>query len=287
LSINKTQILIESKNYVSELEIPDPGEKAAVFGTPKEYSVLLVEDNPDLLQYLRNKLGETYEVFTAVNGKIGISEAFESVPDLIISDVVLPEVSGKELTRILKSDMRTSHIPIILLTAQSSTDHQIEGMQSMADTYITKPFSYEYLLATTQNLINNRALLKEHFSSDISKNERLPVSKSLDKKFLNDLAGIIEQNISNEDLSVELICKALSISRIQLYRKVKALLGCSITDYILNRRLKKAKYLLTNEGKTIAEVTYLIGFTNPSYFSTVFKAKYGLTPTEFKKKTAE
>jgi len=212
--------------------------------------------------------------------------AFEHVPDLIISDIVLPGASGKEIAERLKTDMRTSHIPVILLTAQSSVDQQIDGIRSMADAYITKPFNYDYLLATVENLIKNRALLREHFISDINPVGKLPVSKSLDKKFLSDFSGIVEQNLSNENFSVDDICRAIGISRIQLYRKVKALLDCSITDYILNRRLKKAKYLLNNEGYSIAEITYMVGFSSPNYFSTVFKNKYGCTPSEFKRKQA-
>ncbi|MGN6640292.1 MAG: substrate-binding domain-containing protein [Mucilaginibacter sp.] len=251
---------------------------------PSEHSILVIEDNPDLLQYLTEKFSENFEVYTAENGTNGLMRAFDHVPDLIISDVVLPGISGKELAKTLKSDLRTSHIPIILLTAQGSLEHQISGVQSLADLYITKPFNLDYLIANVWNLIGNRAILKQHFTSDISPTEKLTVSKKLDKKFLNDFAGIVEQNLANDKFSVDDICKIIGISRVQLYRKVKALLDCSITDYILNRRLKKAKYLLNNEDLTISEVTYMVGFSNPNYFSTVFKAKYGCTPTEFKKK---
>lgn len=250
---------------------------------PREHSILIIEDNPDLLQYLRDKFSENFEVYIANNGTAGITKAFDHVPDLIISDVVLPGVSGKELSKTLKSDVRTSHIPIILLTAQGSVEHQISGVQSLADLYITKPFNFDYLSASVRNLIDNRVLLKEHFTSDISPTEKLNISKKLDKKFLNDFAGIVEQNLANENFSVDDICKVIGISRVQLYRKVKALLDCSITDYILNRRLKKATYLLNNESLTISEITYMVGFSNPNYFSTVFKAKYGCTPSDFKK----
>jgi AraC-like DNA-binding protein len=197
---------------------------------------------------------------------------------------MLPGLNGKNIAELLKTDVRTSHIPIILLTAQSSVENQIDGIQSMADAYITKPFNYDYLLATVKNLIQNRAILKEHFTSDISPSGKMPVSKGLDKKFISDFSGIVEQNLSNENFNVDDICKAIGISRIQLYRKVKALLGCNITDYILNRRLKKAKYLLINENYSISEITYMVGFSTPNYFSTVFKAKYACTPSEFKKK---
>ncbi|MCQ6960754.1 substrate-binding domain-containing protein [Mucilaginibacter aquariorum] len=281
--IDPKSISEQAVHYFAELDITPVSVPAEAFQHPKEHSILIVEDNHDLLQFLTAKLSERYEIFTATNGAAGINEAYESVPDLIISDVVLPELSGKVLAERLKSDIRTSHIPIILLTAQSSLEHQIAGMKTMADAYLTKPFNLPFLLETVTNLLNNRRILKDHYTSEIKTTERLPVSKTLDKKFINDFAGFIEQNLANEHLNVDDIAKAIGVSRIQLYRKVKALLGCNITDYIMNRRLKKAKYLLTNEDHTISMITYMVGFSTPNYFSTVFKAKYGCTPTEFRK----
>ncbi|GAA4326723.1 substrate-binding domain-containing protein [Mucilaginibacter gynuensis] len=274
----------QASQYFAELETTtSTGTPTDNFKEPREHSILIIEDNNDLLHLLSSKLGEHYEIYTAMNGRSGVNEAFENVPDLIISDVVLPELSGRELTERLKSDIRTSHIPIILLTAQISLEHQIAGMKAMADAYMTKPFNFPFLLETITNLLRNRHILKEHYTSEIKTNDRLPVSKTLDKKFINDFAGYIEQNLSNEHLNVEDISKAIGVSRIQLYRKVKALLGYNITDYIMNRRLKKAQYLLTNEDHTISMITYMVGFSTPNYFSTVFKAKYGCTPTEYKK----
>ncbi|MEN0055743.1 MAG: substrate-binding domain-containing protein [Mucilaginibacter sp.] len=271
-----------AKMYTTDLDEPLSKIEPNFDAAPKEQSILIIEDNADLLSYLTDKLSNEYELFTADNGTQGLSEAFEKVPDLIISDIVMPGLSGKKITEYLKTDMRTSHIPIVLLTAQASVEQQIDGVRSMADAYMVKPFNYEHLLATVKNLIKNRVILKEHFTSEIS-HGKMPVSKTLDKKFLNDFAGIVEQNLGNEGLNVDDICKTIGISRVQLYRKVKALLGCSITDYILNRRLKKAKYLLINEGYSISEITYMVGFSSPNYFSTVFKAKYGCTPSEFKR----
>ncbi|WP_255485048.1 substrate-binding domain-containing protein [Mucilaginibacter sp. X5P1] len=269
--------------YTADLDEQVIADPTAAFSMPQELSILIIEDNTDLLYYLNDKLGETYEIFTADDGSKGLNEAFERVPDLVISDVVLPGISGKKIAESLKTDIRTSHIPIILLTAQSNVDQQIDGIRSMADVYITKPFNLDYLLATINNLIKNRLILKEHFISDIDL-AKMPVSKRLDKKFLNDFAGIVEQNLGNENFNVDDICKLIGISRVKLYRKVKALLGCSIADYILNRRLKKAKYLLINESYSISEITYMVGFSSPNYFSTVFKAKYECTPSEFKRK---
>ena len=280
-----TRLDIEARSKVYQVDVTKLNEVPAgdIDSLPKEHSLLIVEDNPDLLQYLGEQFTAYYEVYMANNGSNALTEAYEKVPDLIISDVVMPGFSGKVLAEKLKSDLRTSHIPIILLTAQVSVEQQIAGVQSMADLYITKPFNFDYLLANVQNLIRNRVILKEHFTSDIRTSEKLQGASSLDKKFLNDFSGIVEQNLSNEKFNVDDICKIIGISRIQLYRKVKALTGNSITDYILSRRLKKAKYLLNNEPYTIAEITYMVGFSNPNYFATVFKAKYGCTPSEFKK----
>lgn len=279
----REELYENAKIYTSELEHLKREKNHDLLRELKERSVLIIEDNADLLHYLAEKLDEEYEVFIANTGESGITSAYEQVPDLIICDVVLPDLSGKKITEKLKSDIRTSHIPIILLTAQGSVEQQINGFESMADAYIVKPFNYEYLLATVRNLMKNRLLLKSHYTSDISSGNRQPISKSLDKKFVNDFSGLVEQNLGNENFSVEEISKALGVSRVQLYRKVKALLDCSVTDYIVNRRLKKAKFLLINERYTIAEITYMVGFSSPNYFSTVFKSKYGMRPSEFKR----
>ncbi|RZM20471.1 MAG: response regulator transcription factor, partial [Pedobacter sp.] len=250
----------------------------------KDQSVLIVEDNIELLDYLSRKFESMYEIFRATDGNEALKLAFEKVPDLIISDVVIPGISGKELTHQLKSDIRTSHIPVILLTAQGSIEQQITGIQSQADCYITKPFNFEYLQANAENLISNRAMLKERFISEISvPGNRKTTANAIDKKFLNDFAGLVEQNLGNEHFSVDEISKIIGVSRVQLYRKVKALLNCSVSDYILNRRLKKAKYYLSNEDYSVAEISYKVGISSATYFSTIFKAKYGMTPTEFKK----
>jgi signal transduction histidine kinase/DNA-binding response OmpR family regulator len=273
----------QEKIYTTTFEDSPVQENPIVDASSKEQSVLIIEDNTDLLQYLTAKFETYYEVFIASNGNEGFNLAFEKIPDLIISDVVLPELSGNELTNKLKADIRTSHIPIILLTAKGSLEQQIEGIRNKADAYIVKPFNFDYLLENVRNLLNNRQLLKDHYSSEYPVDNKVPISKRLDKKFLNEFAGIVETNLANEKFNVDDICKNIGISRVQLYRKVKALLGCSITDYILNRRLQKAKFLLLNEDLSISEITYQTGFASPTYFSTVFKNKYDCTPSEYKK----
>ncbi|UOE46835.1 substrate-binding domain-containing protein [Mucilaginibacter sp. SMC90] len=272
----------QSKAYQADIDNLQTDREIHLGAEPKELSILLVEDNADLLQYLCQKFSEHFEVFTAADGNQAFTQAYEKVPDIIISDVVLPGYSGKEIVQRLKTDLRTSHIPVILLTAQSSDEQKISGMHSLADLYISKPFNFDYLLAGVQNLLKNRKILREHYSSDITGPEKLTAAKTLDKKFINDFAGIVEKNIANENFSIEDICRLIGISRIQLYRKIKALLGCTVNEYILTRRLKKASYLLINENLSIAEITYQVGFSSPNYFSTAFKAKYGCPPSEYK-----
>ncbi|KEQ28389.1 histidine kinase [Pedobacter antarcticus 4BY] len=284
---NKDLLYEDAKIYTTGLNDIPEYTNPDLLRTIKPQSILIIEDNADLLNYLGNKLEQDYEVFLANTGENGIASAYEQVPDLIISDLILPGLSGRSLTEKLKSDIRTSHIPIILLSAHGSLEQQINGMESMADAYIIKPFNYDYLVATVKSLLKNRYLLKSHYMSDISSSGKPPISKSLDKKFINDFSGIVEQNLSNENFSVDEISKEIGISRVQLYRKVKALLDCSVTDYIMSRRLKKAKYLLINERYSIAEITYMVGFSSPNYFSTVFKSKYGMRPSEFKKNNSQ
>jgi len=280
----RTRFYDQLKIYTTDPEAHEEIEQSEVFNPLKESSILIIEDNTDMRTYLREKFEPQYEVFTAENFTNGIHEAFEKIPDLIISDVILPDGSGTELANKLKNDFRSSHIPIILLTARGSIEQQINGIQSMADLYLTKPFNFDHLNASVENLIRNRGILKEHYISDISNTTtKRSTASQLDKKFINDFSGIVEHHLSDENFSVEDLCKLIGISRVQLYRKVKALLNCSISDYILNRRLQKAKYYLGREDHSIAEVSYMIGISSPTYFSTIFKAKYGVSPSEFKK----
>ncbi|WP_026259945.1 substrate-binding domain-containing protein [Segetibacter koreensis] len=250
----------------------------------KEYSILIIEDNAELRSFLKNKLQSEYEILEAENGQSALQEAFNTVPDLIICDVVIPGKDGLTLVNIIKTDIRTSHIPIILLTGQTNIEHQIEGMKTMADVYITKPFNVQFLEHTIKSLLSNRAMLKEHFTSELPANLKTQTLGKLDKKFVSEFTSLVESNLSNEEFSVEDICRSVGVSRVQLYRKVKALLNLNVNDYILNTRLQKAKYLLQHEELSISEIAYKVGFSSPAYFSTVFKSKFGVTPKAFKER---
>jgi signal transduction histidine kinase/AraC-like DNA-binding protein len=265
----------------------DSGSLEGVPGTPHELSLLIIEDNPDLLNFLRDRFEKTFEVHTAVNGEAGLKKAFEVVPDLIICDIVMPLKDGITITRMMKSNIRTSHIPVILLTARGNSEQQIEGIRAMADYYIVKPFDLRFLHVVADTLIRSREQLKAHYSLDCNLDINHDGPGRLDRRFLNELNAFIDENIADEKLNIERICRQIGISRVQLYRKVKALLGCSVNDFILNKRLTKARHMLADEDATIAEVAYEVGFSSPSYFSTAFKRRFGLSPKEIRKQQFE
>lgn len=272
------------KIYTSDLEGQDLNRGRLVNTGVKENSLLIIEDNPELRNFLADKLSATYEIFEAGSGQAGLQQAFDVIPDLIITDVVIPGKDGMAITHILKNDLRTSHIPVVLLTAKTGIDQQIEGMKNMADAYITKPFNIRFLEQTLTSLLANRSRLKEHFTGDISAALRTQNTDKLDKRFISEFTALIESNVSNDTFSVEDIYRQMKISKVQLYRKVKALLNISVNDYIVDSRLQKAKYFLQHEELTVSEVAYKVGFSSPAYFSTVFKSKFGVTPKTFKEK---
>lgn len=273
------------KVYTTELEVEQKvNAEPEGIRNEKEASILVIEDNKDMRDFLKRRLQSNYEILEADNGQSALQQGFDTVPDLIICDVVIPGKDGLTLVNIFKTDVRTSHIPIILLTAKTGIEVQIEGMKNMADVYITKPFNFNFLEQTIKSLLANRARLKEHFTGGLSSNLTAPTIGKIDRKFINEFSSLVETNLANEDFSVEDICKNMGISRVQLYRKVKALLNINVNDYILNTRLQKAKYFLQNEELSISEIAYQVGFASPAYFSTVFKSKFGVTPRAFKER---
>lgn len=241
-------------------------------------TLVIIEDNEELLAFVAGLLQPAYQVIAATDGKSGLDHCFDFVPDLVICDVMLPVMDGLQVTTTLKSDLRTSHIPVILLTAKNAPEQQIEGMQARADMYITKPFSPQFLVESTRSLLANRILLK---TAQLGKAADAGISR-LDKKFLNDLRAAILARLADPDLTVESLGKELGLSRVQLFRKTKALLGGGTNDLILNLRLEKACTLLQNPDLTMAEIADQTGFTSQSYFSTVFKTRFGVSPKEWR-----
>lgn len=244
-------------------------------------TVVVIEDNEDLLGFVTGLLQSQYEVITATNGKAGLDQCFDTVPDLVVCDVMLPGMDGLQITSTLKADMRTSHIPVILLTAKNTPEQQVEGMQARADMYVTKPFSPQFLQESIRSLLSNRQLLQ---STQVGRNigDGEAGLSRLDKKFVNDLRALIVSRLDDPTLTVESIGKEMGLSRVQLFRKTKALLGGGTNDLILNLRLEKACALLRNPDLTMAEIADQTGFTSQSYFSTVFKTRFGVSPKDWR-----
>lgn len=253
-------------------------------GSNKEHTILIVEDNTDLRDFLSIRLAKNYNTLTAADGIEGLKFAFDYLPDIIILDITLPGKNGLELTRYLKNDIRTEHVPIILLMANTSEESRLDGIKSKADAYITKPFHVEVIEETVQNLLENRTKLKDYFTAEVPKEISGGALRKADRVFYSSLSSIIKKNISNENFSVEDICRELGISKIQLYRKAKTALSISINEFILTVRIQRAKHYLQNEDLSIAEIAYKTGFSTPSYFSTAFKKITGETPRAFKEK---
>jgi len=283
---NKEPLIYEDPDlYTSQISNINILPNNSFESFPQKFlSILVIDDNNEMREYLHSRLCRDYTVIEAENGNQALKAAFESVPDLILCDIVIPGKNGLELTQIFKSDIRTSHIPVILLTAKDQDSQKIEGMETQADAYITKPFNLMFLLRTIKSLLQNREKIKEHYSGEIFSEEKLHISKKENRKFIIEFTSIVEKNLDNEKFGVTNICYELGISRVQLYRKVKVILNCNVNDYIISTRLKKAKYYLQHENLTISEIAFRTGFSSAAYFSTVFKSKFGTTPTAFKEK---
>ncbi|GAA0554745.1 substrate-binding domain-containing protein [Chitinophaga japonensis] len=274
-------------SYIQELEQDTPPHAVPVAGKERPYSLLIIEDHPDLNSFLAGYLSETYEVFHAGNGPDGLQLAFQHIPDLILCDVMLPGIDGIQVLHTLKKDIRTSHIPVILLSANNSEEQRMEGMRHNADAYISKPFNLQYLEQSIASVLNIRALLKDHYITEPVTRLHTSHSNKTDRKFVNDFTAIVEENLGNDQFSVDDICQQLTVSKMQLYRKVKKLLDCNVNDYILEARVKKAQYLLLNSQLSVSEIAYTCGFSSPAYFSTVFKNRSRQTPKAFREQVSK
>ena len=251
--------------------------------------LLLVEDNADVATYIRGCLQGQYSVLWVENGQKGIEKALETIPDLIISDVMMPEKDGYELTQWLKNDERTSHIPIILLTAKAGNTDKIAGLEKGADAYLYKPFNKKELLVRVEQLIALRQRLQAHYSQNSplatlpAPNSTTPKSLPLEDAFLKKVNGILEIHHSDSDFEIPRLSRELAMSHSQLYRKIKALTGKSIAAYLRRYRLFKSRDLLQDSSLTVSEVAYRVGFADPSYFSRMYLEEFGERPTEGRK----
>lgn len=252
----------------------------------KKHKILIVEDNESLNNYLSDTLHEDYQIFSAYDGKQGLSQARANNPDLIIMDVMMPELGGIELTNMLKADFETCHIPIIMLTAKSSLNDEIQGIEKGADAYISKPFSIKLLKAKITALLQNRDKLKKVFNLNLKLDPEEVNIQSMDDKFITRAKKIIEDNIAEEKLNVQLLAEELGMSRMQLNRKMKGLLNQSPSDFIRIIRLKRASQLLIDGKLNVSEVIYHVGINSRTYFTKAFKEQFGMSPKDYSKKYA-
>jgi signal transduction histidine kinase/ligand-binding sensor domain-containing protein/DNA-binding NarL/FixJ family response regulator len=250
-------------------------------GAIEKNIILVVEDNKDMREYIRSALEPDYIVTGAGDGKEGIEKAMEIIPDLVVSDIMMPEVDGYELCRTLKTDVQTSHIPIILLTAVASEENILQGFETGADDYITKPFSTKILSARIKNLIEIRTQLQQNFKRELNLQPVRTSVSTIDRGFLKDLQAVVKENISDPEFNVEEMCKKLYMPNTTLYRKIQALCGLNPTEFIRSYRLKRAAQLLKNGFGSVTEVAFEVGFSSRAYFTKCFKEKFHSLPSKF------
>lgn len=270
---------VPTASSISVSENRDAGIETT--GGSERSLILVVEDNAELRQMLEESLSPVFDVLAAEDGSQGLEIARNRIPDLVVSDIMMPMVDGLQLCDRIKSNRETSHIPVILLTAKASLDDRITGLQHRADAYISKPFSLKLLITQINNLIENRHRLQEVFRHEILETEKLTATTSVRDEFLTDLDGFIQNNLDNSEFNVAMLAKYAAMSQPILYRKLKALTGLSVNDFIKSIRLRRAAELLKDPERTVYEVAYMVGFSDRKYFSREFKKVYDTTPSAY------
>jgi DNA-binding response OmpR family regulator len=281
--IDQTQELSENESSAVQISQTDKiiRDQIPFSGKEKTVTILIIEDNHDLRHYLKSLLNQEYRIVTSPNGKQGLETALTIIPDLVITDILMPQMDGLEVCRQLKNDILTSHIPVILLTSLNAPEKLIGGLKTGADAYITKPFDENILLAQIENLISSRAKLRELFSVSDTEwaNGMEPLSS--DRVLIEKATAIVEQHLNDKTFVVDQLAVNLGISTSTLYRKLNVLTSQSPTEFIRNIRLKKAVKLM-NEGNTnVDEISFAVGFNSHSYFTSSFKKQFGKTPSDY------
>ncbi|NLE36221.1 MAG: response regulator transcription factor, partial [Bacteroidales bacterium] len=261
--------------------------------------LLFVEDNEELRSFIRIILSDGFHVIEAGNGIEGFEIARNQLPDIIITDLMMPEMDGLELARRIKQETTTSHIPVVVLTAKTDLDTQVEALKRGADDFITKPFSSTYLRARVENILQQRRKLQELFLSSLSEYPQSrssrtyeitpsePMVESYDDTLMKNLMMVMEQNIDNSDLTVDELASRLCIGRSVFFKKLKSLTGLAPIEFIREVRVKRAAQLIESGEYTISQVTYMVGCNDPRYFSRIFKQRFGVTPSEYREKHAK
>ncbi|MEM9897189.1 MAG: response regulator, partial [Bacteroidota bacterium] len=245
-------------------------------------TILIVEDNQEVREFLNDLISPLFKTKIASNGAEAVEMVKESPPDLILSDVLMPQMKGTEMCAILKSDILTSHIPIILLTARGSDEHRIEGLETGADDYISKPFNTKILLARISNVLTNRKTIQNKFKENPTQFVKKVAKKRIDKEFMEKAQNAVLENIANSNYNVEAFSKDMTLGRTNLFLKIKGITGLTPNEFISGIRLGKAAQMILHQPEiTVSDIAYACGFTSPSYFSRAFKAKYGVSPSDY------
>ncbi|KAA3619565.1 MAG: response regulator [Calditrichaeota bacterium] len=272
-----------SQGSFEEMDAETVTESDNVHAVPKTERpvVLIIEDNEDMRRHLRNCLAAEFELIETENGEAGLQAAHKKLPDLVVSDVMMPVMDGIVLCEKLKTDQRISHIPVILLTARAGQMDKLVGLETGADDYLTKPFDARELNIRAKNLIEQRRNLRERFSREVTIKPSEITVTSIDEQFLQQAIEIVEQNIANSAFDIDQFCKNIAMSRSTLNRKLRALTGSSTNEFIRILRLKRAAQLLQQKNATIVEIAYEVGFNNPSWFAECFREQFGTSPSEY------
>jgi DNA-binding response OmpR family regulator len=283
------EMLQEGQIFVPDAVTKTVSGEAAIQQDSDKPLLLIVEDNADMRDYIKSYLVDTYQVLEASNGKEGAETAIEHLPDMIVSDVMMPVMDGQEMTDQLKNDERTSHIPIILLTAKAGTESKIEGLETGADDFLTKPFDAKELLVRIRNLIEQRKRLRNLLSQHIGDTAQTRIIKEsagksmskMDERFLEKAKAVVEEHLSDTEFTVEQFASKMAMSRVQLHRKLKSLADITATEFIRDIRLNKAAELLKDGELNVTQVSYEVGISSLSYFAKAFKEKFGVSPSEY------
>ena len=269
------------------VEVQEVISTEEVSTTDNKLVLLVVEDNMDIREYIASSFSDRYEVVTAENGKTGLEKAFQHTPDIIISDIMMPVMNGIELCKTLKKDIRTSHIPVILLTAKDTLEDKEEGYEVGADSYLTKPFSASLLQTRIQNLLDLRTKLANKLGSVNWADKQEQAIRSLNKidnEFVGKLTEVIEENITSDKIDTGSLAEQMNMSPSTLYRKIKALTGLSTNEFIRKVKMNNAERLLLEQKYTISEISYRVGINTVAYFRQCFQKEYGMSPSQYLKK---
>lgn len=267
------------------VKIPLASEDADIItsGAPQPFTIHIVEDNPELRALISQTFRDQYQVLESENGVDGLATATAQIPDLVISDVMMPEMDGLQLCKALKTDERTSHIPVVLLTAKSSQTDHVSGLETGADLYLTKPFSTKVLALNVRNLITSREKMRERYSRQLQAEAEVPdaLPNSVDNTFLEKVIALVDEYMDDPEFGVDILARKLAMSQPVLYKKLKAVTNMSVNDFVKSLRLKKAAALIRTRQHTVYQVAYMVGYADRKYFSREFKKQFGKTPSEF------